>query len=167
MDRLRRRFRRHHPRFHPAATTAPARQRQSFAVRPAGALARLPGSRSDLGGIAHHRGSAAELFLFLLLAASLVRKQPFSLQYAHARRKERASRFSCVSITSFPSSGLAPSAPWRWPMPPSPLPDSRSIWASASARWSWLLPPPSHCAIRHRFSTDRIFDGLCGAPRWR
>jgi hypothetical protein len=32
----------------------------------------------------------AELFLFLLLAASLLRKQPFSLQYAHATPQERA-----------------------------------------------------------------------------
>src|SRR5476651_980546 len=30
----------------------------------------------------------AELFLFLLLAASLLRKQPFSLQYAHATPQE-------------------------------------------------------------------------------
>jgi hypothetical protein len=34
--------------------------------------------------------AAAELFLFLLLAASLARKQPFSLQYAHVAPEERA-----------------------------------------------------------------------------
>jgi len=41
----------------------------------------------------------AELFLFLLLAASLLRKQPFSLQYAHVTAEERtAPLFMRVNI---------------------------------------------------------------------
>jgi hypothetical protein len=34
--------------------------------------------------------AVAELVLFLVLSASLVRKQPFSIEYAHASREERA-----------------------------------------------------------------------------
>jgi hypothetical protein len=35
----------------------------------------------------------AELFLFLLLAASLLRKKPFSLEYAHVPPQERVEPF--------------------------------------------------------------------------
>jgi hypothetical protein len=37
--------------------------------------------------------AAAELFLFLLLAASLLRGRPFSLEYAHVSPQERAQPF--------------------------------------------------------------------------
>jgi hypothetical protein len=37
--------------------------------------------------------AAAEVFLFLLLAASLLRAKPFSLEYAHATPEERAEPF--------------------------------------------------------------------------